>query len=358
MRPQSQKLGANTLAEILSEPKCWAESLRALKESCEIESALARLPARDDWVFIGCGSSFYVAQAAAASWTQLTGQRARAIPASELLLFPDLVLAGPPAQPVLISRSGHTSEVLKAAEYLEKTKDVRTLAITCVNGGELEKFSTATLHLLAADEQSMVMTRSFTSMLFALQVLAATVGRRADFFQELGSLPGQAQRALDSVVERVRQFVESCQFSDYVFLAQGPLFGIASEAMLKVNEMSCSYAQCFHTLEFRHGPKSIVGPEVLLSFLLSETGYAAEREVLEEMKTLGGTTLAVTNHADEAARRSADFLVELGLGVSELARLTTYLLTFQLLGLFTGIKKGHDPDRPRNLSRVVVLNGD
>jgi len=357
MRPETQNLGAHTFSEILSQPRCWARSLDTLRESGEIDAALERLPARCDWLFIGCGSSFYVAQVAAATWIELTGQRARAIPASELLLFPELIGLNPPPQPVLISRSGRTSEVFKAAQFLEKTCDIRTLAITCVNGGALEKASTATIHLAAADERSMVMTRSFTSMLLSLQVLAATVGKQVEFVKSLERIPSSAQRVLDSVVERIRGFVEVSNFSDYVFLAQGPLFGAASEATLKVNEMSCSYSQCFHTLEFRHGPKSIVGPEVLLSFLLSEKGFAAEREVLEEMKALGGTTLAVTNQADASARRAADFLVQLDLDVPELARLTTYLLTFQLLGLFTGLKKGLDPDQPRNLSRVVVLDG-
>jgi glucosamine--fructose-6-phosphate aminotransferase (isomerizing) len=127
--------------------------------------------------------------------------------------------------------------------------------------------------------------------------------------------------------------------------------------MLKVKEMSCSYAQCFHTLEFRHGPKSIVSRETLVTFLLSETGYEAEREVLEEVKGLGGVTLAITNLADSPARRAADFLVELNLDVPEYARLAAFIFTGQLLGLMTGVKKGMDPDRPRNLTRAVILNG-
>ena len=127
--------------------------------------------------------------------------------------------------------------------------------------------------------------------------------------------------------------------------------------MLKVKEMSCSYAQVFHTLEFRHGPKSIVSPETLVTFLLSETGYEAEREVLEEVKGLGGITVAITNHADSKARRAADFVVELNLDIPEYARLAAYIFSGQLLGLMTGLKKGLDPDRPRNLSRAVILNG-
>ena len=352
--PMRTTPGAHTLSEMLSQPQCWARCMLALQKSREIETALKRLPARSDWLFIGCGSSFYVAQAAASSWTALTGQRARAIPASELLLFPGLVTSGPPCQPVLISRSGHTSEVLKAAEYLE-SKNVRILAITCVDGQPLEKISSATLHMLAADEQSMVMTRSFTSMLLGLQVLAATAGKQNAFLESLRKLPALAQTVLDPLPQRIRRFVDGHDFDDYVFLGQGPFYGVASEAMVKVKEMSCSYAQCFHTLEFRHGPKAIVSSGTLLTFFLSESGYEAEREVLEEVKSLGGTTVVVTNTADDAARRSADILVELNLGVAEYTRLTTYLLTGQLLGLFTGLKKGFDPDRPRNLSRAVVL---
>jgi glucosamine--fructose-6-phosphate aminotransferase (isomerizing) len=122
--------------------------------------------------------------------------------------------------------------------------------------------------------------------------------------------------------------------------------------------MSVSYGQSFHTLEFRHGPKSIVGKETLIVFLLSETGYSAELEVLEEVKKLGATTLVVSNRAEERARAAADLLVEIGADAPEVARLALYLLTAQLLGLYTGIKKGYDPDKPRNLSRVVVLEED
>src|SRR5208282_6808157 len=107
---------------------------------------------------------------------------------------------------------------------------------------------------------------------------------------------------------------------------QGPFFGIASEGQLKVKEMSCSYAQVFHTLEFRHGPKAIVGPETLITFLLSETGYEEELKVLEEMKSLDATTLVIANQADEATKQNADFLLELRLDVPESVRQVGYLV--------------------------------
>jgi len=348
--------GAYTLAEILSQPRCWDSCLQALEAHDQLGGVLRQFGAETDWLFVGCGSSFYVAQVAAASWTALTGLRARAVPASDLLLFPELILSSArPCQPVLISRSGHTSEVLKAAEYLESKRNIRTIAITCVAGQPLENLATATLCLLPADEKSMVMTRSFSSMLMGLQLLAAELAHQSFFTEALRKLSRFAQAAFEPLPERVRHFVEAREFADYVFLAQGPFYGLANEAMLKVKEMSCSYAQCFHTLEFRHGPKAIVSPDTLVTFLLSESGYEAEREVLEEVKGLGGITLVVANASDAATRHAADFLVELNLGVPEYARLAAYIFPAQLLGLMTGLKKGLNPDRPRNLTRTVIL---
>jgi glucosamine--fructose-6-phosphate aminotransferase (isomerizing) len=345
-----------------------------LDESGELQRLEGWSPATE-WLFIGCGSSYYVALAAAASWTALTGQVARALPASELLLFPNLALsparlaqpnsgrtlaaASPPPrppQPVLISRSGHTSEVLKVAEWLELQQNLRTLAISCTTHQPLEEICAFTLHMLPADEQSLVMTRSFTSLLLGLQALAAAQAGQRNWSEALRRLPEEMQPLVDPLAQRVEEFVQAQGFADYVFLGQGPLFALASEGMLKALEMSCSPAQCFHTLEFRHGPKALVSRETLVTFLLSESSYEAEREVLEEVKELGGTTLVVANRADDRTRRAADLLIELNLTVPEYARLAAYALPGQLLGLATGLKKGYDPDRPRHLSRAVILN--
>lgn len=345
-----------TLAETLSQPQVWAKCLGRLQESGELDKAGRQFAGRAEWLFVGCGSSYYLAQSAAAAWTAITGLHAQATPASELLLFPDNVLAGR-AQPVpiLISRSGKTTEVLRAAEYLENTRRLRTLAISCSSGQPLERAASASILLPAADEQSTVMTRSFSSMLLALEALAATVAGHQDFLQALRRMPGLAEPLPASLHARILEFVGANQFTDYVYLGQGPFYGLACEAALKITEMSCSYAQPFHALEFRHGPKAILGPEVLVTFLVSETGCQAESDVLQEVKRLGATTLVIANTADERVRSNADFLVELGFDLPEYARLAAYSLVGQLLGIATALKKGFNPDEPRNLSRVVVL---
>jgi glutamine---fructose-6-phosphate transaminase (isomerizing) len=342
--------------EILNQPVCWSESLKSLERTGALKTLAARFREGQEWIFVGCGSSFYVAQAAAASMTALTGLRAQALPASEWLLFPRQArTAKNNFVPVLISRSGRTSEVLKVAERLREQK-IRTLGVSCAPGQTLENLVTSAIVLPKADERSTVMTRSFTTMLMGLQGLAAQLGGKQDFPAAQLTVKKGAAELLRTLPQSISRFVNLHDFEDYVCLGQGGLYGIACESALKLTEMSLSYGQSFHTLEFRHGPKSIVSKKTLIVFLLSQAGYGAELEVLEEVKKLGGTTLVIANRAEARAQAAADLLVELRADdVGEIARLPLYVIAGQLMGLYTGIKKGHDPDKPRNLSRVVVL---
>ncbi len=350
--------GVHSRSEILSQPECWTRCIEQLPDLLSASGLAETLGSARECLFVGCGSSYYVAVAAAASWNNIGGMRARAMPASEVLLFPDLNIANDAdVAAIAISRSGRTSEVLRAAEFLERERNIRTLAITCAKEAPLPQIASRTLPLLAADEQSTVMTRSFTSMLIGLQYAGASLSHSHEAIAAMGKMPAQIQRVLGSLSSRLRDFVDSHSFADYVCLGQGPLYGIACECALKLTEMSISYAQSYHTLEFRHGPKSVVAPETLVIFLISDTSYDAECEVLEETKKQGGTTVAVVNRADQRIRASADLVIEFQTDVPEVARVAPYVLVGQLMGLYTGLKKGLDPDNPRNLSRVVVLEG-
>src|SRR5271156_1413610 len=168
--------GSHTLTEILSQPEVWRSCSQALAGDVAFQAVRQKALSRRSWLFVGCGTSFYLAEAAASSWSHLTGQPAYALPASEVLLFPQVAqLSEPNLQAVIISRSGRTSEALRAAELLRTKYKVATLGITCALQSDLAKTCDLTISLPAADEKSVVMTRSFTSMLLALVHLAAEV---------------------------------------------------------------------------------------------------------------------------------------------------------------------------------------
>jgi glutamine---fructose-6-phosphate transaminase (isomerizing) len=349
--------GTHTLAEILSQPDVWRSCSQDLAHNLNLPTVLSKARRRKKWLFVGCGTSFYLAEAAAASWTLLTGQSARALPASELLLFPRLAqFETKSVQAVIISRSGRTSEAVRAAEFLARMHKLPTLGVTCAQESELAKACQQTIAVPQADEKSVVMTRSFTSMLLTLLQIASGNDHGHSFSSALESIAAALSSRIQAFSDRVESFIAKHSFEDYVYLGQGPFFPVAREAALKITEMSHSYAQAYHTLEFRHGPKSIVSPQTCVTFFLSESGRQAESEVLVEMKELGGTIVAVCNHATETVRRYCDLVFELEADVPELALVAPFIVPAQLLGLHTGIKKGFNPDEPRNLSRVVILD--
>ncbi len=352
-----QHSGTHTWNELISQGEVWESVLLQLQGSPVVETILTDKVQTREWIFVGCGTSYYLAEAAAHSWTTLTGLPARAIPGSEILLYPQRIQAeGPGLQAVVISRSGKTSEALRAANVLVRKLNVPTIGITCAEHSALEKECHHTLILRAADEESTVMTRSFTSMLVSLQYLAARHASNQPFIDQLNKAAAHVSLNIQQMASELDQFVASHSFDDYIFLGQGAWHGIAKEGALKIMEMSCSYSQFFHTLEFRHGPKAIVSKKTCIFFFLDKAGHEAESEVLIEMKALGGVTVAVGNAIGRDLRSHCDMVIESSPEIDDLALLAACTIPCQLLGFFTGLQKGLNPDEPKNLSRVVILD--
>jgi glucosamine--fructose-6-phosphate aminotransferase (isomerizing) len=126
---------------------------------------------------------------------------------------------------------------------------------------------------------------------------------------------------------------------------------LACEANLKMKEMSLTHSEPFHFLEFRHGPKSMVGLTAMVVGLLSDAQRAYEGAVLREMRQLGAKTLVLGERSDD--REEVDIALESH--VPEEVRNVLYLPLLQLMAYHRAIAKGLDPDRPHNLDAVVSL---
>lgn len=352
----SQAAGRETLKEILSQPAAWVETARQCERSAGLLAASEKLSSKEPLLFVACGSSYYLSQTIASQWTRLLQVNCTAAPASEMLFATDEVLRRAGAQQVvLVSRSGKTTEVLRAAELLKGRTDVGTLGLTCSENSVLEELCTHSAKLPWADEKSMVMTRSFTSILLLFERLGARLAGDSRLESALDGLPEKTTRWLDDNAGKIRAFGTKRRFEDFVFLGQGAHYWLAQEAALKMTEMASSYAQAYHTLEFRHGPKSIASRETLITFLLSDAAEKEETLLVGELKKLGAATMVVVNRATPALRRESDLLIELESNEPEYARLAMAAIPAQLLGLAVGLRKRLNPDVPKNLTRAVVL---
>jgi glucosamine--fructose-6-phosphate aminotransferase (isomerizing) len=347
--------GQHTWTEITGQPEAWRATWEAFTaDRIALEDFLSQTDFAQILV-VGCGSTHYLAQTAAAILTRSAHTPAHALPSSELWLFPGPASPSDRTLLLAVSRSGKTTETLQALERFRETYGGPVLAVTCYPQSPLAQQANFALVTPGGQEQSVAQTRSFTSMLLLIQALAAALASDEEMLERLYRLPD----ALEDLVARLGDLPQRLGADQDIerifFLGGGPLYGLANEAMLKTKEMSLSYAEAYHPLEFRHGPMSMVDEHTLAVGLLSDTGLAEELRVLEDMQGLGACTLALIEDGSLFTDWQADHVVELRSGLDEWERGPLYLPVIQRVAYHRAVAKGLDPDRPHNLTAVVEL---
>lgn len=345
--------GQYTFEEIISQPTAWADALADAKGKAEAVQTLFAEHEFQEVLFTGCGSTHYLSLAAAQVFQGLTGIRAWGLPASELLLFPKTSYGPGETLLVAISRSGETTETVRAAQAFRREREAPVVVITCYPRSPLAQEADILLVARRGQEKSIAQTRSFSSMLVAAQGFAGLVEDSLPHIKSLEGLPLIGNWLLRDKAELAQQLGEEMALQRFFFLGSGPNYGLACEAMLKMKEMSLSYSEAFHFLEFRHGPKSMVDESTLVVGLISEGGQEQELAVLREMQELGATILALAD--SEFGLEDFTHVVIFKSGISDWARGALYLPVLQLMAYYRAMAKGLDPDRPVHLDAVVRL---
>ena len=286
-------------AEVASQPACW------LRAAAMAAPAAAALPAPGERAaVIGCGTSWFIAQSYAAL-REASGQgETDAFAASEMPVRRRYDRA------VVLSRSGTTTEILQLLNRLAGA--VPTVVITADPRAPVAGAAGAVIALDFADEVSVVQTRFATTELALL---------RAHLGHDLAEVAAAAETALaeplPAALTGARQFT---------FLGTGWTYGLANEAALKLREAAGMWTEAYPAMEYRHGPLSVTGPGSVV-WLLGPVPDGLPAEVA----AAGG--LAWQSGRDPMAE----------------------LVVVQRLAATVARARGLDPDRPRNLTRSVIL---
>lgn len=290
---------SSTIREVFSQPQLWAGVGATL-------ATAKGLPAEGERVaVVGCGTSWFMAQAYAALREGAGQGETDAFTASE---FPagrryDRIVA--------ISRSGTTTEIVQ----LLQATGTPSVLITAVAGGPAAAHAEAEIVLAEADETSVVQTRFATTTLALL---------RASLGADLTEVAADATTALELPIEE--SWVEADQLT---FLGTGWTIGLAHEAALKLRESSQSWTESYVAMEYRHGPISIAQPgRVVWVFGEAPTGLADDVAAT-------GATLA-TSDLDPLA----------------------HLVLLHRTAVARAEARGLNPDTPRHLSRAVHLSAE
>ncbi|MGW7369780.1 SIS domain-containing protein [Streptomyces sp. NPDC054841] len=287
--------------ELASQPECWERAAELAAGQVGV------LPAAGERVaFVGCGTSLFMSQAAAALREGAGQGESDAFAASE---FPD---GRRYDRVVALTRSGTTTEVLELLARLRGR--TRTTAITADPATPVMTAADEVVVLDFADERSVVQTRFATS---ALTLLRAHLGLHTD---------AVVDDVRDALAEPLPEWLTGC--SQFTFLGRGWTVGLANEAALKMREASTSWTEAYPAMEYRHGPISIT-TRGTATWMIGD----APSGLADEVHATGGMWVAG--------------------GLDPLAE----LVRAQRLAVAVAEARGMDPDRPRHLARSVILAG-
>ena len=336
----------HTYREILTQADAWQDALDTTEKN---RRDLERVSegGYEQVIFTGCGSTYYLSLAAAALFQEMTGRVARAVPAGELFLNPKVSLTHGKTLLVSVSRSGSTTETVRAVEQFKKENHGPVIGITNYGDQPLASLADVPLVIEKGQEISVAQTRSFASMYVAAVTLTSIFAQRDDLAKSLKRLPSLAQAIIERYEQHAKGLGEDLSRDRYYFLGSGMRYGLACEVNLKMKEMTLTHSEPFHFLEFRHGPMSMVTDQATVIGLLSNSNRSHEVKVLDEMAQLGGHTFSL-------GEKNADVSFESGLDESVMGVL--YLPVLQLMAYYRSVKKGLNPDHPTNLTAVVKLS--
>jgi len=289
--------GSHMQDELASQPDAWERAVG-------MSSERALLPASGERIaVVGCGTSWFMAQSYAVAREAAGHGITDAFAASQFVdRGYDAIIA--------ITRSGTTTEVL---ELLDGVRGhTRTVGLVGDPSTPLVDLVDDVVRLTFADEKSVVQTRFATT---ALAFLRASLG------QDLTGAIAAGREAV--AVELAEDLVTADQYS---FLGSGWTVGLAHEAALKMRESAQSWAESYPAKEYRHGPIAIAAPgRVTWVFGKPPVGLAGDVE-------------ATGAHFEN---RPVDAMAD--------------LIRAQRVALERARRAGLDPDKPRNLSRSVIL---
>ena len=314
----------------------------------------------------GAGSSAFIGEAAQGLVQKKTGLNTKAIATTDIVTHHELFFQ--PDFPVLLisfARSGNSPESLEtvrlADTYCEK---VHHLIISCNKDGELAHYAAENpeksyLLLLpeAANDKSLAMTGSFTSMLLSV-LLISDIDNLLNRSSEIKKIIHQGNLLL----ERSKAFREiaSKDFERVVFLGSGPMLGIARECHLKLQELTDGQVICKHDsfLGFRHGPRAVTNEKTLLVYLFSPDPFVYKYELDLAISIAKDPRKIECLCIGRSEIKGLDSCLNVDLELKEDQELNIIpaVLAGQLLGYHKSLERGLNPDNPSvsgAINRVV-----
>jgi len=261
-----------------------------------------------------------------------------------------------------VSQSGETADTLEAIREA-KRKGALTLGIVNAVGSTIARETDAGIYNHAGPEIGVASTKAFISQLTALALLTVHLGRQRgmsidvgrNITKELKLLPEKIQSVLDQrelIYSLAQKYAGS---RDFLYMGRKYNYPIAFEGALKLKEISYIHAEGCGAGEMKHGPIAMIDTEFpTLAIAPHDSVYEKMLSNIEEIKARKGKVLAIATEGDI---RLTDIISDIIYIPQTLEMLTPILsaVPLQLFAYYTGVAKGFNVDRPRNLAKSVTV---
>ncbi|MFC4313246.1 SIS domain-containing protein [Steroidobacter flavus] len=351
-----------TAREIAQQPSVWPQVERLIAgQRAQLDRFLQPLLTNPSLrvVMSGAGTSSFIGDCLVPALSVRLQRRVESIATTDLVSGPrSLLPSDVPTLLVSFARSGNSPESVAAVDFAERAvADVHHLIITCNGDGDLAKRTSGlrSAHLIvlpdATNDRSFAMTSSFTSMLLTAALAFGVVRPEG-----VASVATAAAKVLQQVVP-IAQGLVAREFQRVVYLGSNELRGLASEAALKLLELTDGkvVALAESTLGFRHGPKTVINDRTLVVVMVSNDPYtrAYDLDLLAELRrdARAGAILALSARPDglpEGDNVVYDALSDR----SDFELSFAHILVAQSYALLQSLALGLTPDRP-NAAGVV-----
>lgn len=311
----------------------------------------------DEIIFFGCGSSYNLSQSASFfTRSLLNAKSCLAIPSSELLLNTDIYINEDKKYLIIgFSRSGETTETVNVLKKIKGRNNITSIAFSCKEGSSITNFSDGHFICRKAVEKSIVMTVSFSVMLFAYCLTLTKFIDNKEMLTEFKYLINYIGENISNLFGGIKNFLNKNNFSSYFVLGSEFNYGLAVEADLKMKEMSQVPSYSYHLYEFNHGPKSLITENSLCLILTLSKNLFNYEEMVKEFLSLGSKIIVIGNENIEGLNGNK---IEYFLGQDfkfDIIKSFINIPVFQILAYIKTIQKKLDPDKPKNLDYTMKI---
>jgi len=348
------------LKEIHEQPYALASTLSAANESV---SDVARVLAKSERVLLlGAGTSYHATLITALLFRKYANLWAEALISSESRWWLNALSQGDVV--IGVSQSGETIDTLRGIREA-KERGALTIAVTNVVESAIAREADMAIYIRAGPEIGVAATKTFTSQVALLSYLAIKTGElrsvlkpsvAANIYNALRETPEIVARTLKESERLASLLADKMSFKNNAYyLGRGLGLPVAMEGALKMKEIAYVHAEAYPAGESKHGPIALVEEGFPVVFvILSKEEEELIKSNIEEMKARGAYAILVSPNNAEEALSLADFSFVMP-ALHEVASATSYVVPLQLLAYYTAVKKGLDPDKPRNLAKTVTV---